>query len=125
MNSDPTQVLKSIPLRINEIGAETEEQLCAILQDYPFSLQLYEINTCDNNALLMAYVRYRASNSHEMTEEFSFSKYSCKPTPRARPFLTCFQHIYMRNQSQITNILACATDGTPSMVGRYCGFTIH
>lgn len=56
--------------RINEIGAETEEQLCAIMRDYPFSFQLYETTTSDNNALLMAYVRYRASNSHEMTEEF-------------------------------------------------------
>lgn len=77
MESDPTQELKSIPLsndtmarRINEIGAETEEQLCAILRDSPFSLQLYETTTSDNNALLMAYVCYRASNSHEMTEEF-------------------------------------------------------
>ncbi len=47
MENDPTQVLKSIPLsndtvvcRINEMGANTEEQLCDILRDSPFSLQL-------------------------------------------------------------------------------------
>lgn len=82
MERDPTQVLKSIPLsndtvarRIDEMGADTEEQLCAILRDSPFSLQLDETTTSDNNALLMAYVRYRASNSQEMAEEFLFSKY--------------------------------------------------
>ncbi|KAI2645147.1 Zinc finger BED domain-containing protein 5 [Labeo rohita] len=71
MERDPTQVLKSIPLsndtvarRINEMGADTEEQLCAILRDSPFSLQLDETTTSDNNALLMAYVRYRASDIH-------------------------------------------------------------
>ncbi|XP_071394012.1 zinc finger BED domain-containing protein 5-like [Centroberyx affinis] len=90
MERDPTQVLKSIPLsndtvarRINEMAADTEEQLCAILRDSPFSLQLDETTTSDNNALLMAYE---------------------KSIP-------------------ITNILACATDGAPSMVGRYRGFT--
>ncbi|ROJ30521.1 Zinc finger BED domain-containing protein 5 [Anabarilius grahami] len=63
MERDPTPVLKSIPLsndtvarRINEMGADTEEQLCAILRDSPFSLQLDETTTADNNALLMAYV---------------------------------------------------------------------
>ncbi|KAL0197551.1 hypothetical protein M9458_006091, partial [Cirrhinus mrigala] len=57
MERDPTQVLKSIPLsndtvarRINEMGADTEEQLCAILRDSPFSLQLDETTTSDNNA---------------------------------------------------------------------------
>lgn len=47
MEHDPTQVLKSIPLnndtvaqRINEMGTDTEEQLCAILQNPPFGLQL-------------------------------------------------------------------------------------
>lgn len=52
---DSTQVLESIPLsndtvarRINEMGADSEEQLCAILQDFPFSLQLDETATSDN-----------------------------------------------------------------------------
>ncbi|RXN05228.1 SCAN domain-containing [Labeo rohita] len=77
MERDPTQVLKSIPLsndtvarRINEMGADTEEQLCAILRDSPFSLQLDETTTSDNNALLMAYVRYRASDSDEIIVEY-------------------------------------------------------
>ncbi|XP_058625751.1 zinc finger BED domain-containing protein 5-like [Onychostoma macrolepis] len=82
MERDPTQVLKSIPLsndpvacRINEMGADTEEQLYDILRDSPFSIQLDETTTSDNNALLMAYVRYRASDIDDMAEEFLFSKY--------------------------------------------------
>lgn len=58
MERDPTQVLKSIPLsndtvahRINEMGADTEEQLCAILRDSPFSLQLDETTSSDRTTL--------------------------------------------------------------------------
>ncbi|XP_029281523.1 SCAN domain-containing protein 3-like isoform X2 [Cottoperca gobio] len=61
MERDPTHVLKSLPLsndtvarRINEMGADTEEQLCVILQDSYFSIQLDETTTSDNNALLMS-----------------------------------------------------------------------
>ncbi|XP_073689566.1 zinc finger BED domain-containing protein 5-like [Garra rufa] len=129
MERDPTQVLKSILLsndtvarRINEMGADTEEQLCAILRDSPFSLQLDETTTSDSNALLMAYVRYRASDSDEMAEEFLFSKYLETDTKG----LTIFNALsaYLQEKSiPITNILSCATDGAPSMVGRYRGFT--
>ncbi|XDV20634.1 hypothetical protein PO909_025934 [Leuciscus waleckii] len=121
MERDPTQVLKSIPLsndtvarRINEMGADTEEQLHAILRD--------ETTTADNNALLMAYVLYRASNSHKMAEEFLFSKYLETDTKGQTIFNTL--SAYLQEKSiPISNILACATDGAPSMVGRYRGFT--
>lgn len=127
MERDPTQVLKSIPLsndtmarRINEMGADTEEQLCAILRDSPFSLQLDKTTTADNNALLMAYVRYRASNSHEMVEEFLFSKYLETDTKGQTIFNTL--SAYLQEKSiPISNILACATDGAPAMVCRYLG----
>ncbi|KAM3874376.1 zinc finger BED domain-containing protein 5-like [Diretmus argenteus] len=129
MERDPTQVVKSIPLsndtvarRINEMGTDTEEQLCAILRESPFSLQLDETTTSDNNALLMAYVRYKTSNSQEMKEEFLFSKYLEIDTKGQTIFNTL--HAYLQEKSiPMTNILACATDGAPSMVGRYRGFT--
>ncbi|KAM3833924.1 zinc finger BED domain-containing protein 5-like [Diretmus argenteus] len=129
MERDPTQVVKSIPLsndtvarRINEMGTDTEEQLCAILRESPFSLQLDETTTSDNNALLMAYVHYKTSNSQEMKEEFLFSKYLEKDTKGQTIFNTLYA--YLQEKSiPITNILACATDGAPSMVGRYRGFT--
>ncbi|KAL0161518.1 hypothetical protein M9458_045243, partial [Cirrhinus mrigala] len=127
MERDPTQV--SIPLnndtvarRINEIGADTEEQLCAILCDSPFSYQMDETTTSDNNALLMAYVRYRASDSDEMAEEFLFSKYLETDTKGLTIFNALSAHLQEKS-IPITNILPCATDGTGGMVGRYRGFT--
>ncbi|XP_071771056.1 zinc finger BED domain-containing protein 5-like [Centroberyx gerrardi] len=84
--------------------------------------QLDETTTSDNNALLMAYVRYKASNSQEMAEEFLFSKYLETDTKGQTIFNALYT--YLQEKSiPITNILACATDGTPSMVGRYRGFT--
>ncbi|XP_029296292.1 protein ZBED8-like [Cottoperca gobio] len=129
MERDPTQVLKSLPLsndtvarRINEMGADTEEQLCVILRDSYFSIQLDETTTSDNNALLMAYVRYRASNSKEMAEDFLFSKYLETDTKGQTIFNAL--HAYLEAKSiPISNILACTTDGVPSMLGRYRGFT--
>uniref|UniRef100_A0A3Q3B2L2 DUF4371 domain-containing protein n=1 Tax=Kryptolebias marmoratus TaxID=37003 RepID=A0A3Q3B2L2_KRYMA len=100
LERDPTQV------RINEMGADTEEQLCAILRDSPFTLQLDETTTSDNNALLMAYVRFKASSNTKGQTIFDGL------------------NSYLQEKSiPITNILACATDGAPSMVGRYRGFT--
>uniref|UniRef100_A0A3Q3B1D1 C2H2-type domain-containing protein n=1 Tax=Kryptolebias marmoratus TaxID=37003 RepID=A0A3Q3B1D1_KRYMA len=129
LERDPTQVLKSIPLsndtvawRINEMGADTEEQLCAILKDSPFTLQLDETTTSDNNALLMAYVRFKASSSAEMAEEFFFSKY-LKPYTKGQTIIDALNSYLQEKSIPITNILACATDGAPSMVGRYRGFT--
>lgn len=69
MGSNPTQELKSIPfssdtmVHINEMGADREEQLCDILWDSQFSLQLDETTTSENSSLLMALVCYRLSYS--------------------------------------------------------------
>ncbi|XP_071391322.1 zinc finger BED domain-containing protein 5-like [Centroberyx affinis] len=104
------------------MAADTEEQLCAILRDSPFSLQLDETTTSDNNALLMAYVLYKASNSQEMAEEFLFSKYLETDTNGQTIFNALYAYL-QKKSIPITNILACATDGAPSMVGRYRGFT--
>lgn len=129
MERDPTQVLNSIPLsndtvarRINEMGADTEEQLCAILRDSPFTIQLDETTTSDNNALLMAYVRFKAPSSEELAEEFFFSKY-LKTDTKGQTIFNALNAYLQEKSIPITNILACATDGAPSMVGRYRGFT--
>ena len=65
MERDPAPVLQTVPLsgttvkrRIDEMGTNIEDQLCEILQNTSFSLQLDETTTSDSNALLMAYVRY-------------------------------------------------------------------
>ncbi len=99
------------------MGADTEEQLCDILQDSPFSLQLDETTTSDNNALL------RASEGDEMAEEFLFSKY-LKTDTKGQTIFNALAAYLQEKSFPITNILACATDGAPSMAGRYRGFTV-
>uniref|UniRef100_A0A096M6F6 DUF4371 domain-containing protein n=1 Tax=Poecilia formosa TaxID=48698 RepID=A0A096M6F6_POEFO len=101
--------------RINEMGNK-EEQLCAILRNSPFTLQLDEMTTPDINALLMAYVRFKAPSSEDMAEEFLFSK--CLKTDTKGQTIFNAVHGYLQEKSiPITNILACTIDRAPSMGG--------
>ena len=56
---------------IDEIADDIESQLEAILQTTSFSIQLDESTITDNNALLMAYVRFFNKKS-ELQEEMLF-----------------------------------------------------
>ena len=65
MNQDPSKVMKTLPLsdtsvsqRIDEMTADVEDKLVVILRNTLFSIQLDESTIVDNNAILMAYVRY-------------------------------------------------------------------
>ena len=67
----------------------------------------------------MVYVRYITDGN--IMEELLF----CKCLEIDTKGLTIFQTLsdYLRNKSiPLTNIIACATDGAPAMVGRYRGF---
>ena len=126
MEKDSAPVLQAIPLsdttvkrRIDEMGANIEEQLCEVLQKTFIGIQLDETTTSDNNALLMAYVRY--TDNGKVMEELLFCK--CLQTDATGQ--TIFQTLlaYLQEKSiPLTNIVACATDGAPAMAGRYRGF---
>jgi len=65
MHQDPSKVMKTLPLsdtsvsqRIDEMAADVEDKLVVILRSTLFSIQLDESTIVDNNAILMAYVRY-------------------------------------------------------------------
>ena len=80
MQRDPAPVTKAIPLsndsvarRIWEMSTDTEEQLCAKLRGCPFSVQLDETTTADNNVLLMAYVSYVFGR--DLVKDFLFGEY--------------------------------------------------
>ena len=67
----------------------------------------------------MVYVRYITDGN--IMKELLF----CKCLETDTKGLTIFQTLsdYLRNKSiPLTNIIACATDGAPAMVGRYRGF---
>uniref|UniRef100_A0A3Q3WKI0 DUF4371 domain-containing protein n=1 Tax=Mola mola TaxID=94237 RepID=A0A3Q3WKI0_MOLML len=97
----------TLACQINEMGTDTEEQLCDFLPEFPFSLQVDETTTSDKN---------------EMAEEFLFIKYLETDTKGQTIFNVL--HAYLQEKSiPMTNILTCATDGVASMVGKYRGFT--
>ena len=61
MEKDPVPVLQAvrlsdtaIKLRIDEMDANIEEQLCVVLRKTSFSFELDKTTTSDNNALLTA-----------------------------------------------------------------------
>lgn len=125
MERDPSPVMQAIPLsndsvarRIKEMALDTEQQLCATLRENPFSIQLDE-TTMDNNVLLMAYVRYMSER--DVAEDVLFAKYLSTDTRGETIFRALSQYL-LENSIPIANILACATDGAPAMVGRYRGF---
>ena len=52
------------------MGTNIEDQLCEILRNTSFSLQLDKTTTSGNNALLMVYVRYIADVLKYYAENF-------------------------------------------------------
>ncbi|XP_070408073.1 zinc finger BED domain-containing protein 5-like [Nothobranchius furzeri] len=126
MEQDSSAVVNAIPLsndtvarRIKEMSVDTEEQLSATLRVNCFSIQLDETTTGDNNALLMAYVRYLSDCG--VTEEFLFGKYLITDT-RGQTIFSALEEYFQEKSIPFSNLLACATDGAPAMVGRYRGF---
>ncbi len=122
---DQTQALKSIPLsndsvrrRIDEMATDIEEKLCNSLRQQKFSLQLDESTVCDNRAILLAYVRYY---NNGIKEEMLFAKLLETDTKGAS-ILRTVQEFFELHNLPLTNILACATDGAPAMIGRHSGF---
>ena len=129
MERDPAHVPRTVPLsdttvkrRIDEMGSNIEDQLCEILRNISFSLQLDETTTSDNNALTMAYVRYIADGN--IMEELLFCK--CLETDTKGQTIFHTLSDYLQNKSiPFTSIIACATDGASAMVGRYPGFFLY
>ena len=128
----PTQkdVTPSLPLnnssvsaRIDEMAKDIENKLCDELKSTEFSLQLDETTLRDNEALLLAYVRY-INTSHEVIEEFLFAEQLEVDTKGSTVYKTVEQ-FFKHKGIPLSNIIACATDGAPSMVGRHRGFIAH
>ena len=50
------------------------------------------------------------------------SLYRWIQTPGVRQYFTKSKYILKKNQIPLTNIIACATDAAPSIIGRSSGF---
>ena len=129
MKQNASEIINSIPLsnssvsrRIDEMAEDVEKQLIAHLQVKQFALQLDESTLRNNEAMLLAYVRFNSDEGSK--EEMLFARSLVTDTKGETIFnevVTYFQE----NNIPLKNIIACATDGAPSMTGRYKGFIAH
>ena len=98
---------------------DVEIQLIHILQTTEFSLQLDESTLCDNEELLLAYVRFTKDGA--ASEELLFAK-SLVTDTKGESIFEVVQSFFEHHKIPLSNIIACSTDGAPSMIGCYRGF---
>ncbi|XP_068224017.1 SCAN domain-containing protein 3-like, partial [Palaemon carinicauda] len=123
MKQNATEIINILPLsnssvsrRIGEMAEDVEKQLISHLQVKQFALQLDESTLRDNEAILLAYVRFNSDEGHK--EEMLFATSLVTDTQGETIFneiVTYFQ----QNNISLKNITACATDGAPSMTARF------
>ena len=128
MKQNASEITNSIPLsnssvsrRIDEMAEDVEKQLIAHLQVKQFALQLDESTLRDNEAILLAYVRFYNEGPKE---EMLFAR-SLMTDTKGETIFNEVSTYFQENNIPLKNIIACATDGAPSMTGRYKGFIAH
>ena len=101
------------------MASDVEKTLYSILKTAEFSLQIDESTLSGNEALLLAYVRF----IHEeiMVEEMLFARPLVTDT-KGESIYKVVENLFQEKEIPMNNIIACATDGAPAMVGRHRGF---
>lgn len=113
----------SVSARIDEMSSNIESKLCDDLKTTEFSLQLDETTLRDGEALLLAYVRYLNTNQ-EVSEELLFAE-QLKTDTKGSTIYNVVEQFFNDKGIPLINVIACATDGAPSMIGRHRGFIAH
>lgn len=120
------EIIEAIPLsnstvqrRIDEMALNVEAQLCSDLRNCKFSLQLDESTLPSNDSLLLAYVRYAVNGI--LRQELLFAQLMETDTKGESIFRTV-KEFFKKHDIDIQNVLSCATDGAPAMIGKYRGF---
>ena len=128
MKQNAIEITNSIPLsnssvsrRIDEMAEDVEKRLIAHLQVKQFALQLDESTLRHNEAILLEYVR---SNNKGPKEEMLFAR-SLMTDTKGETIFNEVATYFQENNIPLKNIIACATDGAPSMTGIYKGFIAH
>ena len=130
MFANPVDIISNIPLsnnsvsrRINDMADELTGALVAELKSTKFALQIDESTLRDSEALLLGYVRFLSKND-EIREELLFSESLTADTKASTIFKTV-EKVFKDKQIPMSNVIACATDGAPAMIGRHRGFIQH
>jgi len=104
--------------RIDEMGQDVEQQLIEKLKSRKFSLQIDESTIRESESLLLAYVRY--VDLEEFQEEMLFCE-SLETTTCAVDIYSKLNNYLDENEIPKTNIVSCAADGAPAMMGKKTG----
>ena len=108
----------SVSRRIDEMGQDVEQQLIDKLKSQRFSLQIDECTERKSEALLLAYVRY--IDMEKFQEEMLFCQ-SLETTTRGENIYNKLNNYFDYHRIPRTNIVSCAADGAPVMMGRNIG----
>lgn len=124
------KISQSVPLsnntvsrRIDEMAADVESKLTHMLKKSKFALQIDESTVIDNNAILLAYVRF-INEQKESTEEMLFAR-SLTTDAKGSSIFNVLKEYFEEKDIPLSNVSACATDGAPAMSGRHAGFLAH
>ncbi|KFD60778.1 hypothetical protein M514_27057, partial [Trichuris suis] len=107
---------RTVQRRIDAIAQDIEATLCGILKNTE------ESTLPGNEAVLLAYVRF--IKQERLVQELLFAKELLTDT-RGESIFEVVNDFFKKKQIPFKNILAVATDGAPSMVGRYRGFVAY
>ena len=108
----------TVSRRIDEMGQDVELQLIEKLKSQKFSLQIDECTVRKSEALLLAYVRY--IDKEKFQEEMLFCQ-SLETTTRGVDIYNKVSNYFDDNEIPKTNIVSCAADGAPAMMGKNTG----
>ena len=96
-----------------------EKTLCKMLMTTEFNLQLDESTPPRNESLLLAYVHFIKGGS--LCQELLFARLLGTDT-KGESVYRAMDTISRKKSIPLTNIISCATDGTPFMVDRPIDF---
>ncbi|XP_040575501.1 zinc finger BED domain-containing protein 5-like [Lepeophtheirus salmonis] len=104
----------SVQRRIDEMAENVEDKLCNIVAATEFSLQLDESTLPGNESLLLAYVRF--VKDEKLVQELLFARQLITNT-KGESVFDVVDNFFKEKKIPLTNIMACATDRAPSMIG--------
>uniref|UniRef100_A0A5S6QBY1 DUF4371 domain-containing protein n=1 Tax=Trichuris muris TaxID=70415 RepID=A0A5S6QBY1_TRIMR len=109
----------TVPRRIDDMSADVENTLCNVLRTEKFCLQVDESTLPQNDALLLAYVRFIKEG--RLVQELLFARELLTDT-RGESIFRTVENFFKEKEIPLTNVIAVATDGAPSILGRHREF---